>query len=241
MQPTIVLLSPVSGMLLPLVMSFSCMFQKIFGIDWLCLDFNSNTNHTKRINADDLYYIKFHTQRFVYCSWLDLIRHCDIVYCVWNFPLKNLQSIYGSEIFCRSRSASGPDPPTICTSLQSGVTDCECGISTLHLNDPHLLFLLLCCYRLYLVHTILMYGCCLCLINAADISLADWGRKTIEIAEKEMPGLMMLRKVYGPSKPLKGARIAGCLHMTVQTAVLIETLIELGAEVCFHQHTLYLP
>jgi len=61
--------------------------------------------------------------------------------------------------------------------------------------------------------------------------LAEWGRKTIEIAEKEMPGLMMLRKLHGPSKPLKGTRIAGCLHMTVQTAVLIETLLELGAEV----------
>jgi len=68
-------------------------------------------------------------------------------------------------------------------------------------------------------------------VIAADISLADWGRKTIEVAEKEMPGLMMLRKLYGPSKPLKGTRIAGCLHMTVQTAVLIETLLELGAEV----------
>jgi adenosylhomocysteinase len=67
--------------------------------------------------------------------------------------------------------------------------------------------------------------------KVADIKLADWGRKTIEMAEKEMPGLMMLRKVYGPSKPLKGARIAGCLHMTVQTAVLIETLLELGADV----------
>ena len=66
---------------------------------------------------------------------------------------------------------------------------------------------------------------------AADISLAEWGRNTIEIAEKEMPGLMMLRKLHGQSKPLKGARIAGCLHMTVQTAVLIETLLELGAEV----------
>jgi len=65
----------------------------------------------------------------------------------------------------------------------------------------------------------------------ADISLADWGRKTITLAEKEMPGLMFLRQKYGPSKPLKGARIAGCLHMTVQTAVLIETLIELGADV----------
>jgi adenosylhomocysteinase len=67
--------------------------------------------------------------------------------------------------------------------------------------------------------------------KVADISLADWGRKEIEIAEKEMPGLMALRAEYGKSKPLKGARIAGCLHMTIQTAVLIETLIELGAEV----------
>merc|ERR1711963_1275856 len=67
--------------------------------------------------------------------------------------------------------------------------------------------------------------------KVADISLADWGRKTITLAEKEMPGLMFLRQTYGPSKPLKGARIAGCLHMTVQTAVLIETLIELGADV----------
>merc|ERR1712013_201180 len=68
-------------------------------------------------------------------------------------------------------------------------------------------------------------------MGVADISLADWGRKTITLAEKEMPGLMYLRQKYGPSKPLKGARIAGCLHMTVQTAVLIETLIELGADV----------
>merc|ERR1712212_971326 len=67
--------------------------------------------------------------------------------------------------------------------------------------------------------------------KVADISLADWGRKTITLAEKEMPGLMYIRQKYGPSKPLKGARIAGCLHMTIQTAVLIETLIELGAEV----------
>lgn len=64
-----------------------------------------------------------------------------------------------------------------------------------------------------------------------DISLAEWGRKEIELAEAEMPGLMSLRKEFGESKPLKGARIAGCLHMTIQTAVLIETLIELGAEV----------
>ncbi len=64
-----------------------------------------------------------------------------------------------------------------------------------------------------------------------DISLAEWGRKEILLAESEMPGLMSLREEYGPKKPLKGARIAGCLHMTIQTAVLIETLIELGAEV----------
>src|SRR5205809_3738634 len=64
-----------------------------------------------------------------------------------------------------------------------------------------------------------------------DISLAEWGRKEIKLAETEMPGLMAIRKEYGASKPLKGARIAGCLHMTIQTAVLIETLIELGAEV----------
>src|SRR5690625_2545053 len=64
-----------------------------------------------------------------------------------------------------------------------------------------------------------------------DISLAEWGRKEIELAEAEMPGLMALREEYGASKPLKGARIAGCLHMTIQTAVLIETLVALGAEV----------
>src|SRR3990172_117026 len=64
-----------------------------------------------------------------------------------------------------------------------------------------------------------------------DISLAEWGRKEIQLAEAEMPGLMALRKEYGHLKPLKGARIAGCLHMTIQTAVLIETLLELGAEV----------
>jgi adenosylhomocysteinase len=64
-----------------------------------------------------------------------------------------------------------------------------------------------------------------------DISLAEWGRKEIKLAEAEMPGLMALREKYRDSKPLKGARIAGCLHMTIQTAVLIETLIELGAEV----------
>ena len=64
-----------------------------------------------------------------------------------------------------------------------------------------------------------------------DMSLAAWGRKEIKLAEAEMPGLMSLRKEYGASKPLKNARIAGCLHMTIQTAVLIETLVELGAEV----------
>ena len=64
-----------------------------------------------------------------------------------------------------------------------------------------------------------------------DISLAAWGRKEIELAEAEMPGLMSLREKYGAAKPLAGARIAGCLHMTIQTAVLIETLVELGADV----------
>jgi adenosylhomocysteinase len=64
-----------------------------------------------------------------------------------------------------------------------------------------------------------------------DLSLAEWGRKEIDLAEAEMPGLMALRKEFGDTKPLKGARIAGCLHMTIQTAVLIETLVELGAEV----------
>lgn len=67
--------------------------------------------------------------------------------------------------------------------------------------------------------------------KVADISLADWGRKEIKLAEAEMPGLMALREEYGPSQPLKDARIAGCLHMTIQTAVLIETLVSLGAEV----------
>ncbi len=67
--------------------------------------------------------------------------------------------------------------------------------------------------------------------KVADISLADWGRKEVLIAEQEMPGLMALREEYGELKPLKGARIAGCLHMTIQTAVLMETLTALGAEV----------
>ena len=67
--------------------------------------------------------------------------------------------------------------------------------------------------------------------KVADIKLADFGRKEIEIAEKEMPGLMSIRKKFGPSKPLEGVRVMGSLHMTVQTAVLIETLVELGANV----------
>jgi adenosylhomocysteinase len=67
--------------------------------------------------------------------------------------------------------------------------------------------------------------------KVADMSLADWGRKEIRLAEAEMPGLMSIRAEYGPSQPLKGARVAGCLHMTIQTAVLIETLVALGAEV----------
>lgn len=67
--------------------------------------------------------------------------------------------------------------------------------------------------------------------KVADIALADYGRKEIIMAENEMPGLMAMRAKYGPNKPLKGARIAGCLHMTIQTAVLIETLTDLGAEV----------
>lgn len=67
--------------------------------------------------------------------------------------------------------------------------------------------------------------------KVADLSQADWGRKEIQLAEQEMPGLMALRRKYGKSKPLAGARIAGCLHMTIQTAVLIETLKELGADV----------
>lgn len=73
----------------------------------------------------------------------------------------------------------------------------------------------------------------------ADLSLAAWGRKEIAIAESEMPGLMALRREYGPKKPLKGARITGCLHMTIETAVLIETLIELGAEVRWSSCNIY--
>ncbi len=75
--------------------------------------------------------------------------------------------------------------------------------------------------------------------KVADMSLADWGRKEIQIAETEMPGLMALREEYGAKKPLKGARIAGCLHMTIQTAVLIETLKELGAEVTWTSCNIY--
>ena len=67
--------------------------------------------------------------------------------------------------------------------------------------------------------------------KVADMELADWGRKEIAIAETEMPGLLALREEYGDSKPLAGARIAGCLHMTIQTAVLMETLTALGAEI----------
>ena len=75
--------------------------------------------------------------------------------------------------------------------------------------------------------------------KVADMSLADWGRKEIAIAETEMPGLVALRDEYGEEKPLKGARITGCLHMTIQTAVLIETLIDLGADVTWSSCNIY--
>jgi len=75
--------------------------------------------------------------------------------------------------------------------------------------------------------------------KVADLSLAEWGRKEITIAEKEMPGLMALREEYGDKKPLAGARVAGCLHMTIQTAVLIETLTALGAEVTWTSCNIY--
>ncbi|HJL15991.1 MAG TPA: adenosylhomocysteinase [Sandaracinaceae bacterium LLY-WYZ-13_1] len=75
--------------------------------------------------------------------------------------------------------------------------------------------------------------------KVADMSLADWGRKEIQIAETEMPGLMALREEYREAQPLKGARVAGCLHMTIQTAVLIETLKELGAEVTWTSCNIY--
>jgi adenosylhomocysteinase len=75
--------------------------------------------------------------------------------------------------------------------------------------------------------------------KVADIGLAEWGRKEIALAEAEMPGLMALRKEFGPRQPLRGARIAGCLHMTIETAVLIETLLELGAEVTWTSCNIY--
>src|ERR1700757_4910434 len=75
--------------------------------------------------------------------------------------------------------------------------------------------------------------------KVADISLADWGRREIAIAETEMPGLMALRQEYGKSQPLKGARVAGSLHMTIQTAVLIETLRALGADVRWASCNIY--
>src|SRR5918999_3608780 len=77
--------------------------------------------------------------------------------------------------------------------------------------------------------------------KVADIKLADWGRKEIAIAETEMPGLMALREEYAGIKPLAGARIAGCLHMTIQTAVLIETLVALGAEVRWASCNIFSP
>jgi adenosylhomocysteinase len=75
--------------------------------------------------------------------------------------------------------------------------------------------------------------------KVADLSLAEWGRKELILAEKEMPGLMALRKKYKTNKPLKGARISGCLHMTIQTAVLMETLVELGAEIRWSSCNIY--
>ena len=74
----------------------------------------------------------------------------------------------------------------------------------------------------------------------ADISLAEWGYREIKIAETEMPGLMAVRAEYGQSKPLSGARITGCLHMTIQTAVLIQTLVELGAEIRWSSCNIFL-
>ena len=75
--------------------------------------------------------------------------------------------------------------------------------------------------------------------KVADLRLKDWGRKEIAIAQSEMPGLMAIREKYAPLQPLKGARIAGCLHMTIQTAVLIETLTALGAEVTWTSCNIY--
>ena len=74
-----------------------------------------------------------------------------------------------------------------------------------------------------------------------DINLAEWGRKEIQLAEAEMPGLMALRDRYRDEKPLAGARVAGCLHMTIQTAVLIETLVELGADVTWSSCNIFSP
>src|SRR5499425_1591844 len=78
-----------------------------------------------------------------------------------------------------------------------------------------------------------------CDFKVADLGLAEFGRKEIEIAETEMPGLMALREEFGTAKPLAGARIAGCLHMTIETAVLIETLVALGAEVTWTSCNIY--
>ena len=75
--------------------------------------------------------------------------------------------------------------------------------------------------------------------KVADINLAEWGRKEIKLAEQEMPGLMAIREKYKDSKPLKGANIIGCIHMTIQTAVLIETLIDLGANVRWSSCNIY--
>ncbi|MCA9582404.1 MAG: adenosylhomocysteinase, partial [Myxococcales bacterium] len=75
--------------------------------------------------------------------------------------------------------------------------------------------------------------------KVADLSLAEWGRREIQIAEHEMPGLMAIRREFKAQQPLKGTRIAGCLHMTIQTAVLIETLKELGAEVTWTSCNIY--
>src|SRR5712691_797206 len=75
--------------------------------------------------------------------------------------------------------------------------------------------------------------------KVADIALADWGRREIAIAETEMPGLMALREEFGTAQPLAGARVVGCLHMTIQTAVLIETLVQLGASVRWSSCNIY--
>ena len=77
--------------------------------------------------------------------------------------------------------------------------------------------------------------------KVADLKLAEWGRRKVAIAETEMPGLMALREEFGRKKPLRGARIAGCLHMTIQTTVLMETLVHLGAELRCHPATSFPP